>query len=75
MRIRKEVSKTAIDVNGNAIEYKFFDGGLLPEDQVILYMKHYLYQLTTGKSAPMETPGEDFKKLKNYLLRLYVNYK
>lgn len=75
MRIRKEVSKVAIDVNGKAIEYKFFDGGLLPEDQVILYMKHYLYQLTTGKSAPMETTGEDFKKLKNYLLRLYVNYK
>ena len=75
MRIRKEVSKTAIDVNGNAIEYKFFYCFLLPEDQVILYMKHYLYQLTTGKSAPMETTGEDFKKLKNYLLRLYVNYK
>lgn len=74
MITRKETTNSVTDVNGNVIEYRFLDGGLLPEDQMLLYMKHYLYQLATNKTAPMETTGPDFRKLKNYWMRLYVNY-
>ncbi len=75
MRTRKEATDKVIDANGKTIDYKFFEGGLLLEDEMLLYMRHYLYELTTGKSAPLETTGMDFRKLKNYWMRLYVSYK
>jgi hypothetical protein len=37
-------------------------------------MKHYLYQLASGRTAPLETTGKDFRKLKNYWMRYYVSY-
>jgi len=74
MKTRREITNQVTDVNGNVIEYRYLDGGLLLEDQMILNMKHYLYQLTSGKSAPLETTGKDFKKLKDYWMRYYVSY-
>ncbi len=74
MKTRREITNQATDINGNVIEYRYLDGGLLLEDQMTLYMKHYLYQLASGRTAPLETTGKDFRKLKNYWMRYYVNY-
>lgn len=74
MQTRKEITNPVTDVNGNTIEYRFLEGGLLPEDQMTLYMRHYLYQLASGRTVPLETTGPDFRKLKNYWMRLYVQY-
>lgn len=70
MLLRKEIVTKQYDQNGNAYELKFIDGGILPEDQIILFAKHSLYKVTTGE----EKAFPDMTKEKKFLLRFFIHY-
>jgi hypothetical protein len=71
MLFRKEHVSTQIDKFGNVIELKFIDGGILAEDQIIMFAKSSLYKVATGTESPLE----NLRDAQNFLVRLYVDYK
>lgn len=73
MQVRKELIDRVVDDSGNSVNYRYMDG-LLIEDEMTLFMQHYLYKLATNSAPDIDTSGADFRKIKDYLMRLYVDY-
>jgi hypothetical protein len=73
MQVRKELTDRVLDQNGNAINFRYLDG-LLIEDHTMLLMRHFLFKKATGEAPPKETTGKDFRRVKDYLMRFYVDY-
>jgi hypothetical protein len=73
MQVRKELLDRVLDQNGNAINFRYLDG-LLIEDHMGLLMRHFLFKTATGENPPRETTGKDFRRIKDYLMRFYVEH-
>lgn len=74
MQTRKELVDRTINTDGEAISYRYLDG-LLIEDQMTLYMRHFLAKLATSTTPDLDKSGSDFRKVRNYLIRLRVEQK
>lgn len=70
---RQEIIDKYFVKTGYSSEYRYVDQ-YLPDDDVILGMKAYLYKITTGQE-PILATSKDRRVIKKYLTRLYVYYK